>query len=301
MVPPYTTLIVARRVANCSFQSCARTGIGQPASRQTAAAPRKAPFVMHESAARRPRARRPVVVLAVDNPRLRRMKRQTTLLEPTTNRGQHRSGLLLVLAVDDGIVRVAFKLDTRTRPLHSDIERIMQEEIRQQRTDDTALRRAFRPFLPCAVPPLHRCSKPPRHIQPDPRNVGVTRDCPLDQVMRDGIKEPFDIQVDDPIGGLNPSLGCVNEHLSECVQLALQERWASSRMTRETRVFRRRGAVSRCSYTRVRALVQRTRTWNLRVGLRPISQCHPLAHLRGVAPVTCRTDIERRSRMNFPE
>jgi site-specific DNA recombinase len=57
---------------------------------------------------------------------------------------------------------------------------------------DTALRRALRPFLPCTVPPLHRCSKPPRDIQPDPRIVGVARDCPLDQVMGDGIKGTYD-------------------------------------------------------------------------------------------------------------
>jgi hypothetical protein len=37
--------------------------------------------------------------------------------------------------VDDGIVRIALELDVRKRPPHPRIERIVQKEISQQRTD----------------------------------------------------------------------------------------------------------------------------------------------------------------------
>jgi hypothetical protein len=64
------------------------------------------------------------------------MKRKTALLEPTANRGQHRLGLRLRLAVDNGIVRVPFEQHTRIRSPHPSVERVMQEEIGQQRTED---------------------------------------------------------------------------------------------------------------------------------------------------------------------
>jgi hypothetical protein len=143
---------------------------------------------------------RPVVVLAVDDPRLRRMKLEAALRKPTANGLQHRPGVSLTGTVDDGIVRVTLEVDTRKRPLHPAIKRVVQEEICQQRTDDAALRRAFRPLLQCAVWTLHRSTQPPRNVQPDPRDVGVTRHGALDQIMRDGIKETFDVQVDDPVG-----------------------------------------------------------------------------------------------------
>ena len=85
--------------------------------------------------------------------------------------------------MDDRIVRIALERDARISPLHPEIERVMQEEIGQQRTDDTALRRALRPLLHGAVRPLHRGTQPPRNVQPDPRHVRVVRDGALDQVM----------------------------------------------------------------------------------------------------------------------
>ena len=102
--------------------------------------------------------------------------------------------------MDDGIVRVAFEQDPRKCPLEPRVEHIMQEEIGQHRTDDTALRRALRPVLQCAVRPLHRRTKPPGSVQSNPREVGMVRDGALDQFMRDGIKKRFDVQIDDPVG-----------------------------------------------------------------------------------------------------
>jgi site-specific DNA recombinase len=78
---------------------------------------------------------------------------------------------------------------------------------------DAALRRAFRPLFPRAVRPLHRRTKPPGHIKPDPRQVGVVGDGPLDEVMRDGIKEAPDVQIDDPIR--RPASPSSNSHRIE--------------------------------------------------------------------------------------
>ena len=63
------------------------------------------------------------------------------------------------------------------------------------------MRGPFRPFLPCAIRPLHRRAKPPGDVEPDPRNVGVVRDRSFDEVMRNGVKETFDVHIDDPVGG----------------------------------------------------------------------------------------------------
>ena len=127
------------------------------------------------------------------------MKRQTALLKPTPHRVQDPADFLLTRAVDDGIVRVAFERDPRIRPLHPVVEHVMQEEIRQHRTDDPAVRRAFRPRLPRAVRPLHRGTQPPGNVQADPREVGLVRDGALNQVMRNGPKEVLDVQIDDPV------------------------------------------------------------------------------------------------------
>ena len=63
------------------------------------------------------------------------MKLQTALLKAATDSLQHLTGLLLCPAMDDRIVRIALESDTREVPLHPDIERIVQKEISQQRTD----------------------------------------------------------------------------------------------------------------------------------------------------------------------
>ena len=75
-----------------------------------------------------------VVILAVHDSSLRRVKLQFALPESTPDGVQHRTRLPLTAAVDDGIVRIALELDVRKRPPHPRIERIVQKEISQQRT-----------------------------------------------------------------------------------------------------------------------------------------------------------------------
>jgi hypothetical protein len=65
------------------------------------------------------------------------MKLQTALLKTATDSIQHRTRFLLRPAMDDGIVRVPLESDTREVPLHPDIERVVQKEIGEQRTNDS--------------------------------------------------------------------------------------------------------------------------------------------------------------------
>ncbi len=69
----------------------------------------------------------PAVFLAVHNPGLLRVKIQTALLEPTPDGLQHLAGLLLALAVDDGIIRIPLELDVREDPSPPMVERVVQE------------------------------------------------------------------------------------------------------------------------------------------------------------------------------
>src|ERR687891_367642 len=78
-----------------------------------------------------------IIVLAVDDPGLRRMKLQTALLEPITDRFEHLLRVPLAPAVDDCIVSIALKLDRRKSPPHPSIERVVQKQVREQWTEDS--------------------------------------------------------------------------------------------------------------------------------------------------------------------
>src|SRR5262249_44046327 len=125
----------------------------------------------------------PIVVLAVNDPGLRRMKLQTALLEPIADRFEHLPRMPLAAAMDDRIVSIALELDRRKIPAHPVIERVVQEQVGEQRTDDTTLRRALRSLFLGAVWSSHRGSQPPRDVQSDPWKVGVFCDSALDKIM----------------------------------------------------------------------------------------------------------------------
>src|ERR1017187_205803 len=89
------------------------------------------------------------------------------------------------------------RAETSSHPL---VERVVQEEVRQERGNDPALRRPLRPLLQGAVFTLHGSAKPPRDVEPHPWIVGVMCHGALDQRMIQTLKEGFDVQVDDPVG-----------------------------------------------------------------------------------------------------
>src|SRR5215813_3987854 len=97
------------------------------------------------------------------------------------------------------IVSKTLEVDARKRPRHPHVERIMQEQIGQERTEDTALRGAFRPFHQDSVRTLDRGTQPPAHVQPYPGEFSMVRHGTFDEVMRNGIKKCFDVQIDHPV------------------------------------------------------------------------------------------------------
>jgi hypothetical protein len=74
----------------------------------------------------------PIIVLAVHDLGLLRMKLQTALLQALPDRFEHVLRLSPAPGVNDHIVSIALKPDVRIGSAHPEIERVMHEEIRQQ-------------------------------------------------------------------------------------------------------------------------------------------------------------------------
>src|SRR5947209_14074852 len=74
----------------------------------------------------------PVIVLAVHDLGLLRVKLKTALLQTLPDRFEHLLRLSPALGVNDHIVGIALEPDVRIGPGHPEVERIVHEEIRQQ-------------------------------------------------------------------------------------------------------------------------------------------------------------------------
>jgi hypothetical protein len=80
-----------------------------------------------------------VAVLAVDDPRLVGVKPQAHLPHPRGDPGQHALCLPPALAMHDNIIGIALKRAARMIPGHPHIERVVQEQVRQDRRNWNAL------------------------------------------------------------------------------------------------------------------------------------------------------------------
>src|SRR5262249_31062611 len=74
----------------------------------------------------------PVIVLAVHDLGLLRMKLKPALPQTSPDRFEHVLRLSPALGVDDHIVSIALEPDVRIGPAHPEVERVVHEEIRQQ-------------------------------------------------------------------------------------------------------------------------------------------------------------------------
>src|SRR5690349_6585370 len=77
--------------------------------------------------------------------------------------------LLLTAAVADRIIGIALEGDARMVPPHPHVERVMEKEIRQEGTDDPALRRSSFPADEAAVRHLNGRSQPSFEVEQHPR------------------------------------------------------------------------------------------------------------------------------------
>src|SRR5688500_11825152 len=106
-------------------------------------------------------------VLAVHDLRFVRMDCQPTIRQSRCNGLHHILRLLPAAAVNHRIIRISGKW-TLTDALHPAIERIMHEQIHQDRTDHTPLRCATLTRHADAVRYLKRGCQPSLDIQQDP-------------------------------------------------------------------------------------------------------------------------------------
>jgi hypothetical protein len=76
----------------------------------------------------------------------------------------------------DDIIGIALKRDIRMVPAHPQVERIMQEEIRQEGADDPTLRRTSFPCDEASILHLLRGLQPSLDEQKHPRAIGMLAD-----------------------------------------------------------------------------------------------------------------------------
>src|SRR2546425_6513929 len=85
----------------------------------------------------------PVIILAIDDFRLLRMKLQPTLPHSRGYSCPNLRGFLLRSAMHDSIIGETLKRQLCILLRHPSIKRIVQKQIGEQGADDTALRRAL--------------------------------------------------------------------------------------------------------------------------------------------------------------
>jgi hypothetical protein len=83
------------------------------------------------------------------------MEFQMTLRQPDSDTRLQPARLRFTLAMRDAIIGIALARDGRLFPLHPGIARIMQAEMRQDRTHTTAVRHSLSPLHEGAILALH--------------------------------------------------------------------------------------------------------------------------------------------------
>src|SRR5919201_3459749 len=141
----------------------------------------------------------PVHILAVDNLRLLRMQHQLAGRKAVSNRTPECPRLLGALAVTDDVVRVPLEWDARKRPRHPRIERVMQEQVRQQGRDPPTLRRSRRARHDATVLHLHWRLQPALYVEQRPRAVRMLADGSEHQLPIDAVEKSLDIEIEHPV------------------------------------------------------------------------------------------------------
>src|ERR1700751_502739 len=115
-------------------------------------------------------------VLAVDDLGFRRMHFQTTLRQTCLKRSHEGLGPLLVSTVNKTVIGIPTPGKVGICPRHPKIERVMHKQIRENRADDTSLRRAACTLYRCAVLAFHWRFQPPFDVEQHPFALHVLSD-----------------------------------------------------------------------------------------------------------------------------
>src|SRR5262245_66596605 len=76
-------------------------------------------------------------------------------------------------AVNDNVVRIPLERNLRMVCRHPQVERVMQEHVRQQGRDHATLWSALPSVGSCSIHRFRRCLQPALDVKPDPRAVRV--------------------------------------------------------------------------------------------------------------------------------
>ena len=136
-----------------------------------------------------------VRVLAVHDLRLHGVQLKAQGPEPLGDGDPQHPGLVLSVAVRNNIIRVTLERAARELPVHPHVERIMHEQISQQRRNRGTLRGSLLPGDDGPVRHLHRRFQPPGDVQQDPPLAGVVSYRLQQQGMRNGIEKGPDINI----------------------------------------------------------------------------------------------------------
>src|ERR1019366_8205875 len=139
----------------------------------------------------------PVIIPAIDDLRLLRMKFQSALLQ---TRGYGRPDFLcfyLCPAMHEGIIGEPLKRVLRICRRHPPIKSIVQKQIRQQRADHATLRRSLLTRDQLTVLLFHWRFQPALDVENNPLFLSVLPDRPYQQILRDVIEEAPDVQINN--------------------------------------------------------------------------------------------------------
>jgi len=140
-----------------------------------------------------------VAVFAVHYSGLFRMRQQATLFESLFQFASNESCLCLRFAVINRIIGIPLEGDILMVFCHPRIEHIMQEQVRQQWRYYSALRRTLLPHVLNAILIKDRRFQPTLHVEQHPFALSALAQRTHHQVVIDGIKEPFDVQINNPV------------------------------------------------------------------------------------------------------
>src|ERR1700750_1149180 len=130
-----------------------------------------------------------ISVLAVDDLGFGWMQFQAALYQARLKFGLEGVGFLLVAAVNQSVIRIPKPRKVRVRPRHPEIERVMQEQVRQNRADNTTLRGATLSLSLGTVFVLRGRRQPSFDVEPSPFAFHVLADSPQQKFVIDGVAQ----------------------------------------------------------------------------------------------------------------
>jgi len=121
----------------------------------------------------------PVCILAVDDLRLLVMQLQLAGRKTICKRAPQCLRRFGAFAVTNRIIRIALEWNVRVISRHPHVERVVQEQVRQQRADDTSLRRPRRARHDAFIFQLHRRLQPAFDVEQHPCAIRMLADSRL--------------------------------------------------------------------------------------------------------------------------